>query len=745
MPKPWKDVIASPDYQSLAPDQQEAARQQYFSDVVAPQLSDPAQVEAAKTEFDAAYGGGRITPQQAESMTHHGPKSDPLIDRIRGNAAEDIPSVNDAEFLNDSGLGLKGSLAPAIAGSFGTDENVADALLKRLPGATLDKDTNGNPVIQLQDGKRFYVNQPGLDADDVVRGATKAASFIPAAVLAARGQTTPMRMLVGGLASGGTDAAMQIGATSTGGNPDLNPAQAVIATGLGSVAEVIPAVSAAIGRGGSKLLSSDAALAARGQRVATEAGIPGNLTQNDLIEMGRRYPEIRGGASPEAALAESEFGFNLTRGQKTGNVTDLRREEMLRSLGGDSGAAKTATAVHEAQQANTAKQAQAIQDYLSSGRSPANPSEAAQRVTTGVQEQADQLGGRISQAYDDARATNAAVDMTAVNDLPARLRQSVTDFDIHPEITPKTARTLDAITQDVSDLANTPGAKGVPIRAVEVQRKRIINALDGLQGADRAALTKVKKAFDGWVDDAFDNALFSGDQAALDKLKEARALRYEYGQRFQPRNPSDQGGKVVQRLLDENANPDQMATVLFGAGEISPAATASIARKLKAALGSDKEAWDAVRSTVIGKALTRKTGETMGPQAIVSNLNTLVKQRPQLLRELYTPDEIAKVQRFGKAMSALIPPGTIAKSSGTAERALAYFSEMLRNVPFGESMVKLISAPQRAATASRMMAPVRSPVSAGYTALGSGTGNALNQNRLLPGAGGLYSDDESGN
>jgi hypothetical protein len=53
MPKPWREVAASPEYQALPPDQQNAAREQYFSQVVAPQISDPSQVQAAKAQFDA--------------------------------------------------------------------------------------------------------------------------------------------------------------------------------------------------------------------------------------------------------------------------------------------------------------------------------------------------------------------------------------------------------------------------------------------------------------------------------------------------------------------------------------------------------------------------------------------------------------------------------------------------------------------------------------------------------------------
>lgn len=56
MAQPWAQVAANPAYQQLAPDQQEAARQQYFAQVVAPQISDPSQVQAAKAQFDAQTG-----------------------------------------------------------------------------------------------------------------------------------------------------------------------------------------------------------------------------------------------------------------------------------------------------------------------------------------------------------------------------------------------------------------------------------------------------------------------------------------------------------------------------------------------------------------------------------------------------------------------------------------------------------------------------------------------------------------
>lgn len=53
MATPWAQVAASPQYRALPPEQQEAARQQYFDQVVAPQIGDPSQIEIARAQFDA--------------------------------------------------------------------------------------------------------------------------------------------------------------------------------------------------------------------------------------------------------------------------------------------------------------------------------------------------------------------------------------------------------------------------------------------------------------------------------------------------------------------------------------------------------------------------------------------------------------------------------------------------------------------------------------------------------------------
>lgn len=56
MAKKWSEVIQSPEYQALPDQEKEAARNQYFEQVVTPQLTDPNELTAARSQFDQMYG-----------------------------------------------------------------------------------------------------------------------------------------------------------------------------------------------------------------------------------------------------------------------------------------------------------------------------------------------------------------------------------------------------------------------------------------------------------------------------------------------------------------------------------------------------------------------------------------------------------------------------------------------------------------------------------------------------------------
>lgn len=106
MPKPWKEVITSQQYQQLNPQQKAAAQEQYFNDVVAPKAG--AQVAIAKQHFYSAYpidGIKNLSTENTDQPRSKGFLSN-VVDGLKEtgraaaqgavNVANIIPQVGDA-------------------------------------------------------------------------------------------------------------------------------------------------------------------------------------------------------------------------------------------------------------------------------------------------------------------------------------------------------------------------------------------------------------------------------------------------------------------------------------------------------------------------------------------------------------------------------------------------------------------------------------------------------------------------
>lgn len=133
MPRKWSEVVSDPVFQQLKPDQQEAARQQYFNDVVSPQVPQE-HLGDAKKQFDAdtkniyaqasdemsgpqkfiaGIGGGLLGAGQgiAQVAANAGNALGLVSDETLSNLNSDIQSTKEAQSqLNKSGAGLAGNI-----------------------------------------------------------------------------------------------------------------------------------------------------------------------------------------------------------------------------------------------------------------------------------------------------------------------------------------------------------------------------------------------------------------------------------------------------------------------------------------------------------------------------------------------------------------------------------------------------------------------------------------------------------
>ncbi|WP_275146612.1 lytic transglycosylase domain-containing protein [Citrobacter freundii] len=182
MAKAWKDVIASQQYQALAPEQKAQAQEQYFNEVVAPQAGNDA--EQAKQDFYAAYPPP--TTQQPAQQTQ-----EPAQQQQQGGFISDLgnAAAETGRGLLQAGVNLANipaSMADAVASAgawAGQKLGIGDGTYQPEPRVTtqgLEQDfglQQGTLTPQTTEGKIFSEALPYLTPVGAERLATQAPSI----------------------------------------------------------------------------------------------------------------------------------------------------------------------------------------------------------------------------------------------------------------------------------------------------------------------------------------------------------------------------------------------------------------------------------------------------------------------------------------------------------------------------------------------------------------------------------------
>lgn len=186
MAKAWKDVIASQQYQALAPEQKAQAQEQYFNEVVAPQAGNDA--EQAKQAFYAAYPPptAQQPAQQPAQQTQ-----EPAQQQQQGGFMPDIgnAAAETGRGLLQAGVNLANipaSMADAVASAgawAGQKLGIGDGTYQPAPRVTtqeLEKDfglQQGALTPQTTEGKIFSEALPYLTPVGAERIAAQAPSI----------------------------------------------------------------------------------------------------------------------------------------------------------------------------------------------------------------------------------------------------------------------------------------------------------------------------------------------------------------------------------------------------------------------------------------------------------------------------------------------------------------------------------------------------------------------------------------
>lgn len=261
MARPFAQIMQDPDFQQETPERKEQIRQDYFNEIIKPQveadngdvgqvyqafLADhqfaaPAPAQATPAPVNpATLQPHEMTDEQAQQIgeqtgvrPYNGIGSG-VIDAVKGmisggeaakGQAAGLPTVFDApemsaadpqqqqpsgDALDDMVSGvlsrLKNVGQNAVTGILGNDE---DALARaKMKGAKISQDDKGNIVASFPSGD-YVINPPGLDIGDVTKFAGQTAPYI--AATAATGGAAALPVLGRMAAVGGMDAAINAG------------------------------------------------------------------------------------------------------------------------------------------------------------------------------------------------------------------------------------------------------------------------------------------------------------------------------------------------------------------------------------------------------------------------------------------------------------------------------------------------------------------------------------------------------
>jgi hypothetical protein len=711
------------------PEQEQVAPQQDGSPNVGARVTDPETL--AKLEGDE--GGILNTIKSAAQDAYdfvEGSKYRSADYPELGTSGPDVPA------FSKEGMRMAGAYATSV-----DPEQIADIAVKTLEGAQKTQDEQGNPVIEYK-GQKYYVNRPGLSEADFFQFLGQTGIFAPAARLAGAAKSLGGRMLTAAGGSAASSAAADKASEALGSEQGVSPGRAMMAAATGGLFEGLSPIATKAWRGifnKSRFFDpSTGQLTDEGRRAAQAAELDPDAMNRKLAEQFSK--EAQDAVNPDAygrQTAAKEFDIPLTRGQATRSWDDLANEQSLRRGAKGDKAGNIMRDFDELQNQRIAAAADRVQESVGGGtRNVAQSDDAGRILTSGLSDRLEQQVRRVDDAYDALRATDARLNVDSLSGLAKRARSAVEDYDIDPELMPSTVRAFRQIGRLGKEMRKQQGGRvtKLSLRRLENQRRKLNNLIDSAKNrTDKAAATRVRNAYDEYLQDAADNALFEGDDEALNLLKQARAERRTQGHLFGKRDSKDEAGRVIQKMLETDPTPEKAVNYVFGKANLgSRDASGKVVDRLREIFGDDSTEMAALREAAFRRLTRDKAGNFTSPRKVARALDEAFGQNQTLMKSLFSDDQRKLLRRFSDAVKQTETPQSADNPSGTAytlSRLARQFTQRLGtmatfsgNPGLGAGLFSLARTPTimggRAAKNATKPLPMQRPRGPAFTAGG---------------------------
>lgn len=617
-------------------------------------------------------------------------RGDRVREAIMGKADPkygNLPNISTV-LQNDGDISYIGEMGRWAVGA--SDEDMAKGYGKMLGPRFLgiEKDANGYPVIAYKgnDGKveRAYVNNPGLDTQDVIRGVTGALPFAKTAQwVGAIGQGAPLagRMFAQGTGQAVTSLAQDATAVATDVSK-FNPMQSLVKAGVSAVGG---AGGELIGEGIGLLAQSRHArrmydkgtgtLTPEGQAAAQAAGVdPADLTGQVAQDFAKAFARTGDPDSAFRQTVSNEFGIRRTAGELSGSKNKLLREQQYR--GGTYGDAAE-TAMKNFEDLQKADISRATRGVVPQGTRNVSIAEriaprrrdqlAGERM--GKTEAGENLVGNNSTTFGIAKDQERAIwervprikaTPDSLAELDGIVARRTADVMIDTDVTPMAAKMAQGLDKFKAGEAPQKAAEilqNSPANDVTMMRKRLLSMRQAAQTPeDKRAARAVYDAFLDWEVVAAEK---SGDIMGASLSRIAREHTRTLHEIFDGQKGSA-AANILKTVFKGADSPEQVVNAIFTgpASQIkggSPTAIRQMVRAYDTYL-DPAAAIQAKQDLGLAywlKMTADKGNEVKTPGHLSSAIKTMLGDHKSLSREIYSPEVLASMRRLAVAMDEI--------------------------------------------------------------------------------------------
>ena len=334
-----------------------------------------------------------------------------------------------------------------------------------------------------------------------------------------------------------------------------------------------------------------------------------------------------------------------------------------------------------------------------------SPEEGGAIIREGLQERSSVAKEGVRDLYGKAYANPGQFEAQAVQELPGTLasRLEREGFKMAGEDIPEELKTTRQLLSIFSRAADTgtpastvippkagvtstakevPGsASPVPLERLEQARRyagQMAEAADN--NADRSAARQVMRAYDEWFDDALNRELYKGDPSSVEALKRARAAHRERRSTFgqsdrwseSGRKISDQAGKVVADIIEQDLNPVSVVDNIIGRSQIGMnKSSEAILQRLEKAVGRNSPEWAALQESALYRVFYDPRGQLKNTKKILDSWDSFKKgDAKKWAVKLFGKDQFYGVNRFVSVLGRTTPPTNVYVPSASSRELL---------------------------------------------------------------------------